>query len=76
MPAGNGTLCIGSNFVRLGVLQADPEGNAAFAVATTQPPSPAAAVQAGDTRVFQLWYRDAIGAGYNFTDALAVTFAP
>ena len=35
-------------------------------------------VQAGDTRYFQFWYRDpgVIGAGYNLTDGLEVTFCP
>lgn len=76
VPAGNGRLCVGANLARLGVVQADAAGRAAFAVDTTNPPSPAAAVQAGDTRVFQLWYRDVGGAGYNFSDALVLTFTP
>jgi len=51
-------------------------GNASFGVATMAPPTPAAAVQGGDTRVFQLWYRDVGWAEYNSTDAPVLTFAP
>ncbi len=76
VPAGNGTLCVGAGFVRLGVVQADVDGRAQFDVDLGAPPSPAAAVQPGDTRLFQLWYRDVGGAAYNFSDALEVTFRP
>ena len=76
VPAGNGALCVGGGFVRLGVVQADVDGRAQFDVDLGAPPSPAAAVQPGDTRLFQLWYRDVGGAAYNFSDALEVTFRP
>ena len=40
--------------------------------------TPLNSVQAGDTRYFQFWYRDpgVIGAGYNLTDGLEITFCP
>jgi len=75
-PAGNGLLCVGAGHARLGVVQASAGGASSFALDLAAPPSPAAAVQPGDTRVFQLWYRDVGGAAYNFSDALVVTFAP
>ena len=42
----------------------------------TQPPLDT--TDAGDTRYFQFWYRDPgpIGAGYNLTDGLEITFCP
>ncbi|MEZ6014340.1 MAG: TIGR03790 family protein [Planctomycetota bacterium] len=76
VPAGNGFLCVGANHARLGVVQASVGGAASFALDLAQPPAASAPVQPGDTRVFQLWYRDAVGAGYNFSDALVVTFTP
>ena len=35
-------------------------------------------IDAGETWNFQFWYRDpsAGGAGFNFTDALSITFCP
>ena len=76
VPAGNGFMCVGANHARLGVVQASTSGAASFALELAAPPSPAAAVLPGDTRVFQLWYRDVGGAAYNFSDALVVTFEP
>jgi hypothetical protein len=75
-PSGNGFLCVGSGHARLGVVQADPVGAASLALDLSSPPSPAAAVLPGDTRVFQLWHRDSFGAGFGFSDALVATFLP
>jgi hypothetical protein len=76
VPVGNGFMCVGTNHARLGVVQASINGASSYALDLAMPPSPAAMVVPGDTRVFQLWYRDIGGAAYNFSDALVVTFLP
>ena len=42
----------------------------------TMPPIPQSQITPGSTRNFQGWHRDAVGAGFNFSDALEVLFAP
>lgn len=68
-PLGNGTLCLSGSLVRLAPVQVDPSGRASAPVDLSD-----LGLSAGDTRHFQWWYRDpaAGGAGYDFSDALAV----
>lgn len=78
-PAGNGTFCLGGPFFR--VYPASPTGPAGSPTRTldlTMPPPGAPPIVAGATWYFQNWYRDppAGGALYDFSDGLAVTFAP
>ncbi|MEM1449730.1 MAG: hypothetical protein AAGI22_11490 [Planctomycetota bacterium] len=71
-PVGNGFLCVTGSQVRLATVQADVAGDLAWPVA----PGASMPVTAGSTWGFQLWFRDVGGAGYGFSDALAVTFQP
>ncbi|MEZ6021781.1 MAG: hypothetical protein R3F17_17325 [Planctomycetota bacterium] len=75
-PAGDGTFCMQNNWQRLPIVQADPFGLVSHALDFQNPPQPTGMITAGSTWGFQLWYRDTgFGqAGYNFTDALSVTF--
>ena len=78
-PVGDGVLCV-SQFFRLNPVLSNPSGTAAsFLDLTNLPnPDPAGQIHAGSTWNFQFWYRDpsAGGAGFNFTDALSITFCP
>ena len=73
---GDGLRCVGGNIKRFGVRTADAGGGAAWG------PGLAAAGgwTAGDTRHFQVWYRDPVGSpcllNFNLTHATSVTFAP
>jgi hypothetical protein len=69
-PLGDGLLCVATPIQRLGVTQADATGAASRVLPLT------GAFTAGTTRCFQYWYRDVAGgpAGFNFSDALLVTF--
>lgn len=81
LPYGNGTLCVGPPIDRLSdPLFLDAEGSRVLAVDLTQGPLAGGllAVQPGDTRTFQVWYRDP-GAGadaFDLTDSLTATFLP
>lgn len=81
LPYGNGTLCVGPPIDRLTEpLFLDASGSRSLAVDLTQGPlaSGPLAVQPGDTRTFQVWYRDP-GAGadaFDLTDSLTATFLP
>lgn len=74
-PFGNGLLCAGGTLRRLGMLQAVGSDVIQFQDLA----SPAyAGIAPGDSRVFQLWYRD-LGAGanaFNATAGLEVVFCP
>lgn len=72
---GNGTLCVAGPLYRLAPVQVDPQGRASFPLDLTSLPA-GGTIQPGDTAHFQWWYRDptAGGAGYDFSDALAVPF--
>ncbi|MAE45296.1 MAG: hypothetical protein CMJ86_00230, partial [Planctomycetes bacterium] len=76
-PVGNGILCV-SQFFRLAPILTNSAGTAALSMDLTSPPDPAGQIDAGETWNFQFWYRDpsAGGAGFNFTDALNITFCP
>jgi hypothetical protein len=72
-PFGDGLRCVGGAVVRLGVRFADPIGFAEW--------GPGYAAQQGwaigDTRYFQVWYRNLAGPcgnGFNLSNGLQVTF--
>lgn len=74
VPFGQGLLCVGGTLRRLGSQRA--VGGVIIAAQNVLGPR-YAGVQPGDTRYFQVWYRDAMapgGGAINTTDALAVTF--
>ncbi|QDV07571.1 Alpha/beta hydrolase family protein [Planctomycetes bacterium Poly30] len=79
---GDGLLCIGagsSGLYRFPIRTADSAGTVTYGqiVATSQAFG-AGALQPGDTRAFQAFYRDAMGpcgAAFNATSALSVTFS-
>jgi hypothetical protein len=78
---GDGIRCVGGQLVRLPVVQSDALGAAAQLLDLQAPPfsgGGVGSVAVGDTRNFQLWYRDpGFGAaGFNTSDALEVTFCP
>lgn len=81
LPYGNGTLCVGPPIERLAdPLFLDAQGNCALALDLTEGPlaTGVLAVQPGDTRVFQVWYRDpdAGADAFDLTDSLTGTFLP
>lgn len=71
---GDGLRCVGGGVVRLGVAAADGAGSASWG------PGLAAAtgVLAGETRHFQVWYRDPLGSpcgsAFNLSSAVTVLF--
>lgn len=72
---GDGLRCTTGNPVNLGVVWSDGGGNATSAANVLA----VGAVGAGDTKVYQLVYRDPIGPcgqGYNGTNSLEVSFLP
>ncbi|MCP3919968.1 MAG: matrixin family metalloprotease [bacterium] len=75
-PVGNGVLCVGLPFFRWDLIQANAAGNWSWDPNLAAPPDPSAAIEAGETWNFQLWYRDPAGggAGFNFSDAAQVGF--
>ncbi|MCY2960194.1 MAG: hypothetical protein NTY35_08510 [Planctomycetota bacterium] len=79
-PFGDGFRCVASPVIRLGVQQASVFGDVERALDFSAPPFAGGigAITAGSTQRFQFWYRNpaAGGAGFNTSDALAVTFCP
>lgn len=75
IPLGDGFLCAGSNIHRLPIVMTDGAGSTSYTLDFTALP-PAGQILAGSTWSFQYWYRDSAagGAGFNFSDALAVPF--
>ncbi len=74
---GDGYRCVSTfDLKRLNPPVATGRGTAQRALDMTA--TPLNSIQAGDTRYFQFWYRDpgVIGAGYNLTDGLEITFCP
>lgn len=71
VPFGNGFRCVGNPLTRLGIIQADPSGNAVWNMNFVGTP-----VQLGQTWYFQYWYRNPAGggAGFNLSNALRATF--
>lgn len=83
VPFGNGLLCVSGFLARYEVRQSGPLGVVIAGpglVSYSQAHFPLAGqIQAGDTRLFQFWYRDPggpCGAGTNLTNAIEVLFTP
>lgn len=74
-PLGDGFLCIAGGFVRLQVVQVDLFGQVFQPLDFTNLP-PLGQINPGESWDFQFWYRDKTGgpAGYNFSDALEISF--
>jgi hypothetical protein len=72
-PFGNGLLCVGGTLIRHGVHVAN--GGVILDAQDMSAPE-YVGVQPGDTRFYQVFYRDppAGGALFNTTDAVAITF--
>ncbi len=74
LPAQNGFRCVGGSLLRiLPATQATPSGVATSAVDLTVPII-ASTVIPGANLNFQLWHRDSVGAGSNYSDALNVVW--
>lgn len=73
-PVGSGVLCIGQPQVRYtnAVLSSNAAGEVRFPIDLTSLPN-GAAVQAGETHLFQYWHRDVPGTS-NLSAALSVDF--
>jgi hypothetical protein len=81
VPFGDGLLCLGGAFVRMGVVF--PTGSAAsYPGGLTPNPIHIAGgpIVSGDVRHYQVWYRDAVpfctAATFNLTQGLTVTWGP
>jgi hypothetical protein len=70
---GNGFRCIGNPVIRLPIQQASEFGEAYRAI-----DFPSTTIRAGQTWLFQYWYRNPSGggAGFNLSDAIIVPFCP
>jgi hypothetical protein len=77
LPLGNGFRCVGGSLSRLPSLTTNLFGDAEFHLDLTHLPA-GGAIHAGDTRYFQLWYRDPAAGGsfYNESNGLSVHFCP
>lgn len=72
---GDGLRCVGGPILRLGVQASDAGGAASWGPGL----SAQGAWSGGDTRRFQVWYRDPAGpcsTGFNLSHGLEVVFAP
>lgn len=77
IPVGNGTLCVGQRVFRLNTpFPADGAGAASLPLDFNAAPLAAGpgAVEPGTTWNFQWIYRDTVGAGFNFSNGLWVSF--
>jgi len=77
IPFGEGYLCITGFMQRLlPAVLTDAGGSASYALDFTNPASAASLIEPGSEWNFQLWYRDpqAVGHGFNLTDALHAAF--
>jgi len=72
-PLGNGTLCLGGTLYRLDVLQSNFIGSVRYEVDTSVFPM-GGMITSGSTWNWQLWYRDSVGTGFNFSDAVETTW--
>ena len=63
-------MCLTRPLYRAGLETTNAAGEAAYRVPLGGPLAP------GTTWTFQVAYVDAVGAGYNFSDAVAVTLVP
>ena len=76
---GDGLRCAGGSVIRLQVRTSDAAGTSS----TTANVAAVGLVTAGDTRRYQLWYRNPsfpagspCGTGFNFTNGLEIVWAP
>lgn len=72
---GDGLRCVGGAIRRLGLATSGPTGAVSYGPGL----APSAGWAPGDSRRFQVWYRDPLspcGSGFNTTNAIAVVFAP
>lgn len=78
LPSGNGTLCVGGPLVRLAILALDPAGNVNYRVPVGQLQTGPAPLAPGTHHSFQFWHRESTptGLGWNYSNAVAVTFCP
>jgi hypothetical protein len=74
-PLGDGFLCISGGFARLPVVQVDAFGQVFYPLDLNNLP-PSGPISSGESWDFQFWYRDKTGgpAGYNFSDAIEISF--
>jgi len=76
MLSGDGIRCVGGSLNHLGVRTSDGAGNATWSAGLAT----AGGWESGDTRYFQVWYRDSVaspcGSGFNISSGLEVTFCP
>ena len=79
LPLGNGTLCVGPPFQRLGdPMFIDAMGGASLALDLAASPLNVwmGGIAPGSTWRFQWIFRDSVGAGLDFSDGLRVSFFP
>jgi hypothetical protein len=73
-PFGDGLRCVGGGVIRLQVRFASSSGSSQTSVNIPA----TGGIAAGDTKRFQLWYRDPntsqCGAGFNLSNGLEITF--
>ena len=73
-PAQNGFICVGGNLLRiLPAVQADAQGVATQIVDLTVPVL-ALNITSGTIMNFQLWHRDSVGTGSNYSNALNIVW--
>lgn len=77
-PAGDGFLCVSGVSGRLPPLPISDQGTVLHQVDFYSPPHEQARITALSTWNFQFWYRDPVanGTGFNYSDAVAVSFCP
>ena len=73
-PLGNGVRCVGGSFFRLTPGVIDAAGSLTQALDITSPPASAGQINNGQTWNFSFWFRDNVGAGFNFSDGISVQF--
>jgi hypothetical protein len=73
---GDGLRCAGGQVIRIGVSTADGAGNSSISVNVAT----LGGVLPGDSRVYQLWYRDPVtspcGFGFNLTNGYRIAWKP
>jgi hypothetical protein len=76
VPFGDGLRCVGGGIVRLETLFAGLDGRV---TSTVEVPA-LGGFGPGDTKYYQFWYRDTLGAcavgSFNTTNAIEITWAP
>lgn len=77
---GDGLLCVNGTIVRLGVKFNNATGASSYPVGADPILSVAGVVAPGDTRTYQIWYRDAAtfcsSATYNLSNGVQTIWAP